>query len=96
MKRYELAARADRDLKAIYTYGARNFGHERADTYVRDLHAKFALLAEHSRIGWDAAHLRRGYRRFEHRSHTIFYRVTDTGVRIMRILHRSMDPERHV
>ena len=96
MKGYELSARADRDLKTIYMYGARTFGHKRADSYTRDLFARFALLAEQPRMGREARHIRPGLFRFEHQSHTIFYRIAAGGIRIVRVLHMSMDPERHV
>lgn len=96
MKGYEVSARADRDLKAIYKYGARNFGHGCADSYTRDLFAKFALLAEQPRLGREMRHFRPGMFRFEHRSHTIFYRLAAEGIRIVRVLHMSMDPERHI
>ena len=96
MARYELAATAEEDLSAIADYTIERFGIEQGRRYRDGLLTAFETLAESPRLGRDAPHIRRGYRRFEHRSHTIFYQVTDTGVRIMRILHRSMDPERHV
>ena len=96
MARYELAAAAEADLAAIADYTIETFGIEQARRYRDGLMTAFQTLAETPRLGRDASHIRRGYRRFEHRSHTIFYRITGTGVRVMRVLHKSMDPERHV
>ena len=35
-----------------------------------------------------------GLRRMEHKSHVIFYEKTGDGIMIVRILHKSMEPQR--
>jgi toxin ParE1/3/4 len=37
-----------------------------------------------------------GLRRFEYQSHIVFYVPKDKGVRIVRVLHQSMDVKRHL
>lgn len=43
-----------------------------------------------------AERLRPGLRRFEHRSHAVFYMQNEDGILIVRILHARMDPPRGV
>jgi toxin ParE1/3/4 len=93
---FELTEAADRDLTAIYGYSYRQFGADQADRYLFALEECFARLAEFPQLGRSIDHLRRGYFRFEHASHTVFYLRTPAGVRIVRVLHERMDPERHL
>lgn len=46
--------------------------------------------------GRDMTDLRAGYRRFEHESHAIFYRVEADGVFVVRVLHARMEPRRNL
>jgi hypothetical protein len=43
-----------------------------------------------------ASDLRQGYARRLTGSHIIFYRITDGGVDVVRVLHQSMDFDRHL
>jgi toxin ParE1/3/4 len=47
-------------------------------------------------MGRSIDHLRPGYFRFEHARHTVFYVKVERGIRIMRVLHERMDPDRHL
>lgn len=96
MADYELSNAADRDLTDIYTYSYRQFGEAVANRYFSELEECFSHLAEFPRLGRSIEHIRPGYFRFEHQSHTVFYVITDFGVSIIRVLHESMDPERHL
>jgi toxin ParE1/3/4 len=93
---FELTEFADRDLTAIYRYTYRQFGAEQADSYLLSLEQCFERLAEFPQLGRSIAQLRRGYFRFEHASHTVFYVPIADGVRIVRVLHERMDPDRHL
>jgi toxin ParE1/3/4 len=94
--RFELSEAAERDLTEIYIYTHRNFGAEQAEAYLLSLDDCFHQLAQFRDIGRSIEHLRSGYFRFEHASHTVFYVKIADGVRIVRVLHQAMDPERHV
>jgi len=96
MASYELSGPADRDLTEIYAYSYRQFGEATADGYLLALHDCFALLAAQPAIGRSIEHLRPGYFRFEHVRHTVFYVKAERGIRIMRVLHERMDPDRHL
>lgn len=96
MASYELSGPADRDLTEIYTYSFQEFGESTADTYLLGLLDCFAQLAARPERGRRMDSLRSGYFRFEFRSHVVFYVRIESGIRIVRVLHGRMDPERHV
>ena len=96
MARYELTEAAEADLAAIADYTIETFGIAQARRYRDGLTRAFENIAQNPRMGREAGQLRSGYRRFEHRSHAIFYQIEDRGIRIVRVLHMSMDPERHI
>jgi toxin ParE1/3/4 len=56
----------------------------------------FAQLSEMADMGRRIDHIRAGYYRFTHARHLIFYKKIEGGVRIVRVLHIAMDPERHL
>ena len=96
MASFELSVAADRDLTGIYRYSYRQFSAEQADAYLLSLDQCFSKLAQFPQLGRSIDHLRRGYFRFEHASHTVFYVRTALGICIIRVLHERMDPDRHL
>lgn len=91
MADYQLSGKAEEDLIDIYTYSWQEFGEIRADAYLQALEEKFLLLAESPFIGRAIDHIRPGYRRFEHASHSVFYTVGDQTITVMRVLHNRQD-----
>ena len=61
-----------------------------------ELEGCFKSLSGNPRLGRSAELLAPGLRRFEHRSHTVFYTEDVYGVLIVRILHAGMDAPRHL
>ena len=96
MADYRLSARAETDLAEIADYTVATFGIEQARRYRNDLESCFEYLAENPRLGRSAESLAPGLRRFEHRSHAIFYAGERSGVLIVRILHTRMNIGRHL
>lgn len=96
MSRYSLTLEVDRDLERIARDPMKSWGWDRTETYVRDLHRAFDLLVTFPELGRDIGHLRHGYRRLERASHVTFYKLTFEGVPIVRVLHRRMEPKRHL
>jgi toxin ParE1/3/4 len=96
MTRYELTGAADRDLSEIYIYSHRQFGERQADEYLLGLASCFAQLADMPDMGRSIEHIRAGYHRFAHARHVVFYTKIEKGIRIVRVLHVAMDPERHL
>jgi toxin ParE1/3/4 len=69
---------------------------EQARSYLLGLHERFEALAEHPMQGRSAKEFAPELRRFDYQSHIVFYLPKDQGVRIVRVLHQSMDTKRHL
>jgi toxin ParE1/3/4 len=84
---------ARRDLEAIGDYIALDSRREalRFVTTLEQFCAK--LLAQPERFPLSLRHTQLGIRRARHRDYLIFYRVRDTTVEILRILHAARDVE---
>lgn len=92
--RYSVAARAD--LKSIWRYGLQTFGAEIADCYLSELEAKLTLIASRPLSGPAVPGYRRLTRKYPVNRHVIYYEPLAGGVRIVRVLHQSMDARRHM
>ena len=93
---YSLFSKAAADLSRIYEYSILNFGLKQAREYLTGLHERFETLAESPMQGRSASELSPDLRRLERESHVVFYVPTAKGVRIVRVLHQSMDMKRHL
>ena len=96
MADYRLTSLAETDLAEIADYTIDTLGIEQARRYRDGLETCFRNLAANPRLGRSAQDLAPDLRRFEHRSHVVFYLQRDPGVLIVRILHSSMDAPRHL
>ena len=96
MADFRLSTRAAADLGGIARCTIETFGVEQARRYRDNLEACSRTLAENPRLGRSAERLRPGLRRFEHRSHAVFYMQNRDGIPIVRILHARMEPSRDV
>ena len=96
MAGYSLSPKAAADLDGIYEYTILNFGLEQAQEYLLGLHERFQTLAQNPMHGRSADQLAPKLRRFEYQSHVVFYLPKHDGVRIVRVLHESMDAPRHL
>jgi toxin ParE1/3/4 len=96
MPSFRLAKSATADLRKIGQYTKKRWGIEQARRYLGALDACFHRLAEQPDLGKSADDVRSGLRRQRQWHHAVFYRKTDYGVRIIRVLHERMLPERHL
>lgn len=90
-----LLSEAEDDLFEIYRYVADQGGAERTDAYDRRIRAACRKLADYPRRGTPRELLGPGLRSitFERRA-TVYYRVTEPVVEIVRILRRGLDSDR--
>ena len=95
MAEHRLTSRAEADLAGIADHTIETFGIERARRYRDAFETCFENLAENPRPGRSAERLAPGLRRFEHRSHVVFYVEDGDGVLIVRVLHAGMEALRH-
>ena len=96
MSGYVLTPRARADLKAIWTYTADRWGIEQADRYVGLLDSAMRIVAADARRGRPCHHVRPGYFKYSSGNHVLFFTRHKNGIAIVRILHQSMDFERHL
>jgi toxin ParE1/3/4 len=82
------------DLDAILTTGLEQFGETKALKYADGLSRVLSLLAVFPQMGVNLGHIRTGMRRHVHGSHAIYYRIHESGVRVLRILGPGQDPVR--
>ena len=83
-------------LEDIWTYTVEHWGADQADRYTDLLAAAFAELAQSPKIAPACDHIRPGYRRRCVERHMIYFRITDYGIAVIRILHDRMDAPRHL
>lgn len=94
---YRLSAHAEVDFADIYRYSVLTFGEARADVYASDLIEAFGMLGRNPLAGEDVSTFRSETRRLNHDSHAIYYdQINGEVVRILRILHQTQDPLRHL
>lgn len=96
MAEYRLTPAAERDLENIWLYTRLQWGAKHADSYTKILANAFAELAQAPKIAPSCDHIRVGYRRRTVDRHMIYFRVTDYGIAIVRVLHDRMDAPRHL
>jgi len=96
MRRVILSPLAQTDLQLIWLYSAENWGRKQADRYVGAIRQDIAKVAKRLETGNSENDLRQGYAKRLTGSHIIFYRIVDGDVDIVRVLHQSMDFDRHL
>ena len=96
MAEYRLAPAAERDLENIWLYTQQHWGAGQADRYIDTLTAAFAELAQAPKSFPACDAIRPGYRRCTVERHTIYFRISDYGIAIVRVLHDRMDAPRNL
>ncbi len=77
----------------MHAYGLKNFGRSVADEYSRQLLDLLDLLQNNPRMGVERNDFKKVTRTLRYRSHMIFYRLNQRGIKIHRILHTSQNWE---
>ncbi len=96
MAEFLLTPAAEIDLETIWEYTSQQWSTEQANRYTDSLFAAFAELAQSPKSAPACDHIRPGYRRRSVERHMIYYRMTDCGIVVVRILHDRMDAPRYV
>lgn len=95
MVAYKLSPLAEGDLEDIWLYTVDCWSVAQADRYHADIMRGIEKLASGARRGRTAP-VRNGYLKHAVGRHFVFFRRSESGVDIIRILHQSMDAERHL
>ena len=96
MAAYSLSGKAAEELERVYEYSVLTFGLVQARSYVNGLHQLFQTLADNPMLGRSAERLAPEMRCIEYKSHSIFYRHANRHTLIVRVLHQTMDVDRHL
>ena len=89
MENYELSAAAIADLKRLYSFGIMRFGEQLADQYYDGLIKRFQQIGDMPLLYPAIDEIRQGYRRSVYGSHSIYYKMAENCVQIIRILSRE-------
>jgi len=90
------SSQAEQDLTDIWIYTAEEWNLAQADMYVEELVAGIERLSTHPELGYSRDDIRAGYRSLNVSQHIVFYTFTEEEVLIVRVLHKSVDVQRHV
>jgi len=87
--------KAETDLTGIWLYICEEWGADQTDRYLDQLEAGMKQLLSYPLLGADYAYVLTGYRRLQVEHHAVFYRVLQSAVLVVRVLHEDMDaPQR--
>ncbi|HFB66997.1 MAG TPA: type II toxin-antitoxin system RelE/ParE family toxin [Aeromonadales bacterium] len=95
MHEYRLTPKARIDMEAVWLYSLKQWGMQQTERYIDDLTVAFGFLAESPKAGTACENIRAGYRRYPVIRHVIYYRETEYGVEVIRVLHDRMLATRH-
>lgn len=97
LSRFAYSEQAAADLKDIYKYGFETFGAAQAEHYNAGLRSSVEIAASFPLIG-RLYQTETGdvFRSYNSGRHMIFYRVESDRLLVVRILHSSMDFDRHL
>ena len=94
---YTLSPQAQIRLRQIRDYTLKNYGAAQNTVYLAMLRDKMRIIAQdpvkHGKMRDD---IRRGIYSIKADKHVIFYRIRETEVQIIDVLHQAMDPARHI
>lgn len=84
-------------MRSIGQYTQTTWGREQRNLYLAKLDSAFRrLLAKEPQRGRACDDIRAGYRKYHVGRHLIFYRQSQAGLEIVRILHDRMDVEAYL
>jgi toxin ParE1/3/4 len=96
MSQVILSPQAKAGLSAIWDYSLAEWGVDQAEKYVRELWTVLQAQVLGASTSVDIGDVRRGYRKVRSGFHVIFFKLTEDGLDVIRILHQRMDFERHL
>lgn len=96
MTRFRLSPAAVQDLSEIWDDTERLWEVRQAEAYIGEIREAVERIAERPDRGRPCDEIRSRYRRYVVDSHVIFFRPSNAGVDVIRILHQRMDPTRHL
>lgn len=96
LKEYRLSPRAQQDLEEIWLYTFQQWSPTQADNYVSEILSACKGLAAGEKVGITAEFIRKGYWKYFSGPHTIYYKLSEPYLDVIRILHQSREVEAHL
>jgi toxin ParE1/3/4 len=96
MKHVQYSKKSLEDLENITDYTAQMWGANQAKVYIKDIRDKVHQIANGEAIVQVLHILRPGMLKLRVNRHIVVFESTDATVRIIRILHDSMDIPQHL
>lgn len=93
--KYIISNEAANDLEEIWFYTFENWSAAQADKYLNLIFDEVEYITENPHIGQDYSFVKKGYYRYQVKSHFIFYKINpkEEVIEIIRILHQRVDIE---
>ena len=91
--RLVLTSEARSDLRDIYAYSERQWGKAQSHEYERLISRTLDNLINYLHLGRARPEYGPGILSFPVQQHAIIYAVTETGIRVVRVLHARRDAE---
>ena len=96
MPDYVLSLQAQNSLKQISRYTTENFGERQKRKYLKLLRDKMRSAAKSPDKGQKRSEIKEGYYSIRAGGHHIYYRIKETHIDIIDVLHQSMEPDLHI
>ena len=96
MRKIIFSPKAKSDLDGIWTYSEKSWGKEQAEHYIRQLWVHLNELAEGTKLSVDISEIKKGYFKGRSNYHVVFFNQIKGGIDVIRILHQSMDFNKHL
>lgn len=91
-----LSHRAKNDIKDIYAYTLQTYGKKQAIKYLDKIESAFNMLRANPEIGRERPDIKAGYHSLTTEKHVCFYKITESGIYILGLLHGRMDVLNHI
>ena len=96
MADYKFTEEAEHDLESIIDHTHQQWGELQTHTYLDGLEARGQLLADNPDLGVKREDFFEGLLSFPYESHILYYLNQPHGITIVRVLHKQMDPMKHL
>lgn len=93
--KYYVSPAAALDLDNIWLYGLEQWGLKQADHYQEKIIEMLIFLVENPTFGKNRDEINQGYTSYSVGSHVLFFSLEQEEIRVLRVLHKSMDFEQH-
>lgn len=87
---YKLTPAAKRDLEVIWRYTAETWSLDQADIYITEITDALEGLVTGRKVGRPVNHIRENYLGLLFGSHIAYFKIEETSVIVVRILHQRM------